>query len=154
VNYPPNAERRIGEEAYMKNLVLKSLVGSSLLLFGVTTFAQDRDRDDNRYHQSDRDEGFWHGRLFERVRADLDHIQSGTPIFSRDEYRLVKVKDELGELQRRYEDRGYDSAKMDDVVAALQHVVSDNHLSPRDRDMLNDDLSHLREFQEHHDGYR
>jgi hypothetical protein len=141
----------------MKHLVLKSLVSSSLLLFAVTTFAQDRDRDrdrDDRYHQGDRDEGFWRGRLFERVRADLDHIQSGTPVFSRDEYRLVKVKEELGELQRRYEDHGYDSAKMDDVVAALQHVVSDNHLSPRDRDMLSDDLSHLREFQEHHDGYR
>jgi hypothetical protein len=67
---------------------------------------------------------------------------------------LVKVKEELGELQRRYEDRGYDSAKMDDVVAALQHVVADNRLSGRDRDMLTDDLTHLRDFQEHHDGYR
>jgi len=137
----------------MKHLVLRSLVSSSLLLFAVTTYAQDRDRDD-RYHQGDRDEGFWRGHLFERVRADVDHIQSETPILSRDEYRLVRVKEELGELQRRYDDHGYDSAKMDDVIGALQHVVSDNHLSGRDRDMLSDDLSHLREFQEHHDGYR
>jgi hypothetical protein len=145
-------KRRIGEEAYMKHLVLKSLVSSSLLLFAVTAVAQDRA--DDRYHQGDRDEGWWHGRLFERVRADLDHVQSVTPEFSGDQYRLVKVKEELGELQRRYEDRGYDSAKMDDVVAALQHVVADNRLSGRDRDMLNDDLGHLRDFQEHHDGYR
>jgi hypothetical protein len=136
----------------MKHLVLKSLVSSSLLLFGVTAVAQDRA--DDRYHQGDRDEGWWHGRLFERVRADLDHVQSVTPEFSGDQYRLVKVKEELGELQRRYEDRGYDSAKMDDVVAALQHVVADNRLSGRDRDMLTDDLTHLRDFQEHHDGYR
>jgi hypothetical protein len=33
-------------------------------------------------------------------------------------------------------------------------VVADNRLSGRDRDMLNDDLGHLRDFQEHHDGYR
>ncbi len=136
----------------MKHLVLTSLISSSLLVFGITAFAQDRP--DDRYHQGDRDEGWWHGRLFERVRADLDHVQSVTPTFSGDQYRLVRVKDELGELQRRYENHGYDSAKMDDVVAALQHVVADNHLTGRDRDMLNDDLSHLRDFQEHHDGYR
>jgi hypothetical protein len=136
----------------MKHLVLRSLVGSSLLLFAVTTFAQDRP--DDRYHQSDRDEGFWRGHLFERVRADLDHVQSVTPIFSGDEYRLTKVKEELGQLQRRFDDHGYDSAKMDDVIAAMQHVVSDNHLSGRDREMLSDDVVHLREFQDHHDGYR
>src|ERR1700722_10989242 len=135
----------------MKHLLVKSLIGSSLLLFGSTAFAQDRD---DRYHQGDRDEGFWRGRLFERVRADLEHIQSVTPVFSADEYRLVRVREELGELQRKYDDHGYDSAKMEDVVAAMQRVVSDNHLAGRDRDMLGDDLTRLREFQEHHDGYR
>jgi len=143
----------------MKHLVLKSLVSSSLLLFAITGFAQDRDRDrdrdrDDRYHQGDRDEGFWRGRLFERVRADLDHIQSETPIFSRDEYRLVRVKEELSELQRKYAEHGYDAREMDDVIAAMQRVMSDNRLSDRDRDMLSDDLHHLREFQEHHEGYR
>jgi hypothetical protein len=137
----------------MKHLLVKSLIGSSLLLFGATAFAQDRDRDD-RYHRGERDEGFWRGRLFERVRADLEHIQSVTPVFSGDEYRLVRVREELGELQRKYEDHGYDSAKMEDVVAAMQRVVNDNHLAGRDRDMLSDDLSRLREFQEHHEGYR
>jgi hypothetical protein len=135
----------------MKHLLVKSLIGSSLLLFGATAFAQDRG---DRYHQGDRGEGFWRGRLFERVRADLEHIQSVTPVFSGDEYRLVRVREELGELQRKYEDHGYDSAKMEDVVAAMQRVVSDNHLAGRDRDMLSDDLTRLREFQDHHDGYR
>jgi hypothetical protein len=141
----------------MRHILLKSLASSSLLLFAVTASAQDRDRDrerDERYHQGDRDEGWWRGRLFDRVRADLDHIQSETPIFSRDDYRLVKVKQELGELQRKYEARGYDPQEMDDVLAAMQRVVSDNHLSGRDRDMLSDDLNHLREFRDHHEGYR
>ncbi|HLK17374.1 MAG TPA: hypothetical protein VKT81_00420 [Bryobacteraceae bacterium] len=139
----------------MKHLLVKALIGSSLLLLGTTSFAQDRDRDrDDRYHQGDRDEGFWRGRLFERVRADLDHIQSNTPVFSGDEYRLVRVKEELGELQRKYEDHGYDSEKMEDVIAAMTRVVNDNHLAGRDREMLSDDLSRLRAFQEHHDGYR
>lgn len=139
----------------MKHVLLKGLVSSSLLLFGVTAGAQDRDRDrDDRYEHQARDEGWWRGRLFERVRADLDHVQAVTPEFSADQYRLVKVKEELNELQRKYEARGYDSSEMEDVVAAMQRVVSDNHLSGRERDMLSDDLSRLRAFQEHHDGYR
>lgn len=140
----------------MKHLLVRTLIGTGLL-FGTTIFAQDRDRDrdrDDRYHQGARDEGFWRGRLFERVRADLDHIQSNTPVFSGDEYRLIRVKEELGELQRKYEDHGYDSEKMEDVVNAMTRVVNDNHLPGRDRDMLRDDLNRLREFQEHHDGYR
>lgn len=139
----------------MKHLLVRTLIGSSLLLLGTTLFAQDRDRDrDDRYHQGDRDEGFWRGRLFDRVRADLDHIQSNTPVFSGDEYRLVRVKQELGELQRKYDDHGYDSEKMEDVVNAMQRVVNDNHLGGRERDMLSDDLNRLRAFQDHHDGYR
>ncbi len=137
----------------MKHVLLKSLASSTLLLFAVTAGAQDRDRDDRYEHQS-RDEGWWRGRLFERVREDLDHVQAVTREFSPDQYRLVKVKAELNELQRKYEARGYDSQEMDDVVAALQHVVTDNHLSSRDRDMLSDDLTRLRAFQDHHDGYR
>ena len=137
----------------MKHVLLKSLASSALLLFAVSAGAQDRDRDDRYEHQA-RDEGWWRGRLFERVREDLDHVQAVTPTFSADQYRLVKVKEELNELQRKYEARGYDSSEMEDVVAAMQRVVSDNHLSGRERDMLNDDLSRLRAFQEHHDGYR
>ena len=142
----------------MKHVFLKSLASSSLLLFAMTAGAQDRDRDrdrdDDRYEHQGRDEGWWRGRMFQRVREDLEHVQSVTREFSADQYRLVKVKEELNELQRKYEARGYDSQEMDDVVAALQHVVTDNHLSSRDRDMLADDLNRLRAFQEHHDGYR
>lgn len=141
----------------MKHVFLKSVATSSLLLFALTGSAQDRDRDrdrDDRYEHQGRDEGYWRGRLFERVRADIDHIQEVTPYFSGDQFRLVRVKDELNNLQSKYEARGYDPDKMDDVISALQRVVSDNHMSGRERDMLNDDLNHLREFRDHHEGYR
>ncbi len=43
--------------------------------------AQDRPRDDDSYH-NDRDAYFhgenWHGRLFERVRDDVEHVQPVT----------------------------------------------------------------------------
>lgn len=140
----------------MRHHFLKSLASSSLLLFAMTAGAQDRDRDrdEDRYHQGARDEGWWRGHMFQRVREDLDHAQSATPPLSGDEYRLVKVKQELNELQNKYEAHGYDQPEMDDVISALARVVTDNHLSGRDRDMLNDDLNRLRSFREHHEGYR
>jgi hypothetical protein len=127
-----------------------------LLVLSTSAFGQDdeRRRAEERYHQGARDEGWWRGRLFERVRADLDHVQAVTFRFSPDQYRLSKVKTELNELQEKYAARAYSQPELDDVIDSLQRVVADNHLSERDRDALRDDLSHLREFREHHEGYR
>jgi hypothetical protein len=131
---------------------------SGLLLLGLTAYSQDRDRDrdrdEGRYHQTERGDQWWKGRMFDRVRDDLDHIQSVTFPFSADQYRLTKVKQELNELQAKMAENRYDQPELDDVISAMQRVVSDNHLSGRDREMLNDDLNRLRNFREHHDGYR
>jgi len=133
-------------------------MGSGLLLLGLTAYSQDRDRDrdrdEDRYHRTQRGEDWWRGRMFERVRQDLDHVQSVTFPFSPDQYRLNRVKQELNELQAKLAENRYDQPELDDVISAMQRVVSDNHLSGRDRDLLNDDLSRLRAFREHHDGYR
>lgn len=136
----------------MKNVLLKSFAGAGLLVFSLTAGAQDRDRDRDEYHH-DRDDAFrgeWRGRLFERVRADLDHVQSATFPFSRDEYRLARTKVELNELQDKLANRQYDERELDDVIGALSRVVSDNRLSPRDRDILSDDLNRMRAYREHH----
>ncbi len=145
----------------MRNLFLKSIMTSGLLLLGTAAYSQDRDRDrgdrdrdEERYHRDDRGAQWWQGRMFERVRADLDHIQAVTIPFSGDQYRLNKVKQELNELQAKMAENRYDQGPLEDVISAMQRVVSDNHLSGRDREMLNDDLNRLRSFREHHDGYR
>ena len=142
----------------MRRLLLRSIMGSGLLLLGLTAYSQDRDRDrdrdEDRYHRIQRGEDWWRGRMFERVRDDLDHVQSVTFPFSADQYRLNRVKQELNELQAKLAENRYDQPELDDVISAMQRVVSDNHLSGRDRDLLNDDLNRLRAFREHHDGYR
>jgi hypothetical protein len=145
----------------MKNIIMKSLAGAGLLVFSLTASAQDRDRDrdrdrDNDSYHHDRDDAFrgeWRGHLFERVRADLDHVQTVTFPFSRDEYRLTRTKQELNELQDKLANRQYDERELDEVISALSRVVSDNRLSPRDRDILSDDLNRLREYREHHEGW-
>jgi len=135
---------------------LRGLACSSLLLFAVTVVAQDRDRDrdEERYHRLTRDEGYWQGHMFQRVREDLDHVQAVTFPFSSDEYRLTRVKTELNELQTKFDAHAYAGDELDDVISSLARVVADNHLSSRDREVLGDDLNRLRRFREHHEGYR
>ncbi len=139
----------------MKKLVISSLAGVGLLMFSFAATAQDRDRDDPDAYHHDRDSYFrgqgWHARLFERVRDDVRHVQEVTWPRGGDQYRLGRTEQELSELQGKLANRDYDEHELDEVIGALSHVVSDNHMRPRDRDLLNDDLARLREFREHHE---
>jgi hypothetical protein len=124
---------------------------AALLILASSAFAQP----DWYAHRDERfrDE-HWRARLFTEVKEDLDHVQSATSAFRvGDEFRLVKTKQELGELQADLEGRRYNEAKLDGVIATLQKVVADNRMPERDRDVLNDDLRHLRDYREHHEGW-
>src|SRR5579871_2687880 len=122
-------------EAKMKHLFLASLVGAGLLLSGLTPVkAQDRDRDRDRdrddSYYSQRDQFFhdehWRGRLFDRVKDDLDRVQASTFPVSRDELRIVRTKQELSELQQKLAEHRYDEPELDDVIAGVQRVVDSN----------------------------
>jgi hypothetical protein len=111
---------------------------------------QGPDRDGDAFHH-DREEAFrgdaWKRRLFARVREDLDHVQAETFPFGSDEFRLVRAKQELDQLQDLLARGRYDRRELDDVLMALGKVVADNRLAPRDREILNDDLNRLRDFR-------
>jgi hypothetical protein len=118
---------------------------------------RDRDgRDQDVYHR-DRDEGFrapdFRARFFQRIREDLDHVQSVTFPLSNDQYRIARTKQELDELQEKLARGYYDQRELDEVIGAMQRVVADNRLSRRDRDILGDDLDKLRDFRARHDYY-
>ena len=140
----------------MKKLWMPIAIGA-LLAGGV--FAQDRDRDDDRYryedryHQGQRDDAFWKNRLFNRIRVDLDHVQAVSPKISWDQYKLADAKRDLNDLQSKLEAGRYDQPELDRTVNSLSRLVNDSNLAPRDRDMLNDDLNRLKEFRAHHDNY-
>jgi hypothetical protein len=137
----------------MKSILVSTMAGAGLLLFSLSATAQDRDRDNDSYH-SDRDAYFhdehWRGHLFERVKEDVQHVQAVTWPGGGDQYRLGRTVDELSELQTKMANRVYDERDLDDVIAVLGRVVSDNRMSSRDRDILSDDLSRMREYREHH----
>lgn len=138
----------------MRHLLLRTIAGTGLMLFGLTASLQaQRPRDDEAYHR-DR-EGYyrgeqWRAHFFEKVRDDLNHVQSNWFTSGGDQYRIARAKQELNELQNDFAGHRYDERQVDDVIATLQRVVADNRLSERDRDILSDDLNRLREFRERH----
>jgi hypothetical protein len=137
----------------MKSILLSSVAGAGLLVFSLTAAAQDRDRDPDSYH-SDRDAYFhdqqWRGHLFERVKDDVEHVRSVTWPSGGDQYRLERTVDQLNMLQGKLASHVYDERDLDDVIGVLSRVVSDNRMAPRDRDILSDDLSRLRDYRDHH----
>src|ERR1700733_792270 len=105
----------------MKNILIKASVLTGLVVFGTCVFAQDRG--DDRFYQN-RDEGYWRGHVFQRVREDLDHIQQVTPKISVDEYRLVETKRDLNDMQSKFASGRYDEPALDRTIAALERVVN------------------------------
>ena len=99
----------------------------------------------------ERDEWFrrdnWRDRLFDRVRQDVEHVQSVTFPVGGDQYRLARTKEELNELQGQMASGRWDRRELDDVINALTRVLEDNRLRRDDREILSDDLTRLRELR-------
>jgi hypothetical protein len=142
----------------MRHLV-KALAGSSLLLLGLTANAQqyppryeNRYQDQNRYQERE-DNYYGRGRIFDRMRADLDRAEAGALPFTGDRARIERAKQELTELQQSLDDGNYyDRRPLDDTVRAIQKVLDSNvTMSDRNRDVLSNDLSRLREWQARYD---
>ena len=132
----------------MRNFLRNSAVTLALMFLvgGVVSQAQD-------WYQQ-RQERFrgeqWRAHLFAHVREDLDHVQT-TTFPGRDEFRLERAKHELDDLQANLASGRYEEPKLDEVIHIIQRVAADNRLSPRDRDILNDDLQRLRDYRAHHE---
>jgi hypothetical protein len=134
----------------MRHLFLGTTLLAGLFISTPYAFPQDRDEE---YHRDRRDENYWQNRLFERVHADLDHLQAIQPVFSGEQFRLAKAKQDLNELQSAAAAGRFDDRNLDEVMSALERVQGESRLSDRDRVMIADDLNRLREYREHHDRY-
>jgi len=141
----------------MKRGLLSTIACAGLLMlsWAAGTAAAQSNRDDESWYRT-RDSYFtgndWKMRLFERVRLDLDHVQT-VAFAGTDEYRIVHTKEQVGELQGKLAEGKYDQPQLDEVIAGLERVVADNRLTARDRDMLNDDLSRVRDYRTHHEDW-
>ena len=112
-------------------------------LFATTAFAQYRQPDPYRYDNRSRREPL------DEVRADLDRAARDMNYLSGAEMkRFNKVRQEIGEFQRKWERGRFDRRELTDVINSLQRVVERNRLHPRDRDLLLNDVARLHSFRD------
>lgn len=133
----------------MWNICRTAAATAGLVILSFSAVAQNPDWYEHRQERWRGEE--WRARLFSEVKEDLDHVQSKTFPIGRDEYRIVRTKQELDELQNDLTAHRYSEAKLDQVIGTLQRVTADNRMSGRDRDILSEDLQHLREYRAHHE---
>ena len=106
------------------------------------------------YH--DREERFhgeqWRGHIFMHVRTDLEHVWSGRAA-DKERERLDRTKEELTKLQADLDQGRFDNGILNDVIDSIRKSSNDERLAPRDRDVLADDVSRFKDYQDHHNNW-
>jgi hypothetical protein len=134
----------------MKKIIMAGLI--ALMFLGVNTVAQDQDwyhDRDGRYHGDE-----WRAHVFAEIMTDLDHVWSEKHASEKERDRLERTKQELMDLQAKLEHGEWDNGHVNDVIDSLQKSANDNRLSERDRAVLSDDVSRLKDLQKEHNGSR
>ena len=107
------------------------------------------------YH--DRDGRFqgeqWRSQVFSQVRNDLDHIYADRAR-DRERTRLDKTRSELSQLQADLDQGRFDNGILNDVIDSLAKSANDTRLAPRDREILSDDRSRLKDYQSNHNHWK
>ena len=135
----------------MKQLLIPSILVSSALCFGPSPIAAAQDTARYSYGASSARD-FRDGQtLFASVRSDLDRAENNLPEYAGSRYQFDRVRGELSELQRRWDETAYQPSQADHVVRALGRVLDNSDLLPRDRDRLASDLTRLRDFRDSHE---
>lgn len=143
----------------MRQLLIPNVILSGLLTVGLGAVLQAAPQQryesprgyENRYQADSANDFRDNQLLFARVRSDIDRAENNMPAFSNGRYRFDRVRGELSELQRRWDESTYEPANADDVILALNRAMDSSGILPRDRDRLADDMTQLRQFRDTHE---
>jgi hypothetical protein len=106
----------------------------------------------NWYH--DREERYrgeaWRTHIFMHVRTDLEHVWSAVRASDQERARLERTKEELTKMQSDLDQGRWDNGILNDVIDSIRKSSNDERLAQRDRAVLEDDLTRLKEFQDQH----
>ncbi|MBV9505555.1 MAG: hypothetical protein JO323_11200 [Acidobacteriia bacterium] len=96
--------------------------------------------------------------LVDRVHEDLNRGYSAWHLRDGDRDRLTHAEHQLRNFANDWGHGKFDKGDLDDSIAAIQHVLDNNHLNGRERDDLWRDVQSLRQMREAYDrheiGYR
>jgi hypothetical protein len=130
----------------MKKAIMTGLI--LMMFFGLNTAAQSQDWYHEREARYNGDH--WRSQVFSEVRADLDHVWSAKHASDKERERLERTKQELTELQAKLDHGEWDNGHVNDVIDSLRKSANDNRLSERDRAVLNDDVTRIKDLQNEH----
>lgn len=89
--------------------------------------------------------------LVERVHTDLNAGYEHWHLSNGDRGRLNNAEKRLREFAHDWHRAKFDKGDLDDSIAAIQHVLDNNHLSGPERDALWNDVGQLRQMREAYD---
>lgn len=89
----------------------------------------------------------WRPQLFNYVRTDLEHVWSADVAADRERSRLDRTKEELYKMQNDLLQGRVDNNMLNDVIDSMRKSSNDDRLSVQDREVIADDLVHLKDFQ-------
>jgi hypothetical protein len=140
----------------MRQLLIPNIIVSSLLCFGLTATASAQQpapygRYDRAYGATSAADFHESQLMFARVRSDLDRAENNLRPFSDSKDNFDRVRGELSELQRQWDENGYQPRQADAVITTLERALRTSDLMPRDRDRLSEDLYSLRDFRDNHE---
>jgi hypothetical protein len=141
---------KLKEVIVMKKIITAGLM--AVLLLGLSTAAQEQDWYHDREGRYRGDQ--WRSRVFLEIRTDLDHIWSVNHAADKERKRIERTKQELADLQAKFDHGEWDNGHVNDVIDSLRKSANDDRLSERDRAVLNDDVNRLKEFQDQHNQSR
>jgi hypothetical protein len=131
---------------------MKRNITAGLILAALVTLssaAQDWYHDRDARYQGEQ----WRSQLFTHVRSDLDHVWSGRAS-GKEDTRLQKTREELTKLQDDLDQGRFDNGILNDVIDSIGKSANDQRLAPRDRAVLADDQSRLKDYQENHNHWK
>jgi hypothetical protein len=89
--------------------------------------------------------------LVDRVHTDLNAGYEHWHLANGDRDRLNKAEKQLRGFASDWRNGKFDKGDLDDSIAAIQHVLDNNHLSGAERDDLASDVESLRHMREAYD---
>lgn len=89
--------------------------------------------------------------LMDRVHNDLNSGYDHWHLANGDRDRLNKAEKRLRSFASDWRHGRFDKGDLDDSIAAIQHVLDNNHLHGPERDALAGDVDQLRQMREAYD---
>ena len=132
----------------MRNLLIKSLVGSGLLLGGLTLGAQQyypqQYPPQGDYQRYDRGRGEYRNEVLNRVKTDLNWAQSRA--YGDDRWRITRAINMLNNFQSRMNSGNIERWQLDRTIDYVQRVLDNNRLPDRMQQNLSNDVNRLRDL--------